>query len=155
MPDILRAIETRSPVTIRNPLATRPWQHVLEPLSGYLVLAQNLFDNSKTFSEGWNFGPLDEDAKPVQWVVERMVSTWGEGASWAHGSGQHPHEANYLKLDISKARQRLGWKPQWSLPTALEKIIEWHKAWLSNEDMKQLCLRQIKQYEERFEVKIA
>lgn len=147
VPDILRAIEKKSPVTIRNPIATRPWQHVLAPLSGYLILAQNLFVNSDKFSEGWNFGPADEDVKTVQWIVERMTSSWGDGATWVYDPGVHPHEANYLKLDISKARRQLNWEPRWSLNTALEKITEWHKAWLSNQDMRQLCLNQIKEYE--------
>lgn len=147
IPDILRAIENNIPVSIRNPLAIRPWQHVLEPLSGYLVLAQNLFEDANAFSGGWNFGPLDDDAKSVQWIVEEMVANWGQEASWIHDQALHPHEANYLKLDISKARQRLHWYPNWTLSTALEKIIEWHKAWLSHEDMRDFCLGQIKQYE--------
>ena len=147
VPDTLRAIENNTPVSIRNPLAIRPWQHVLEPLSGYLVLAQKLFEDVNSFSGGWNFGPLDDDAKSVQWIVEEMVETWGQGASWVHDQAMHPHEANYLKLDISKARQRLHWHPNWTLSIALEKIIEWHKAWLSHEDMRDFCLGQIKQYE--------
>lgn len=147
VPDTLRAIEKNIPVSIRNPLAIRPWQHVLEPLSGYLVLAQKLYEDANSFSGGWNFGPLDEDAKSVQWIVEEMVESWGQGASWIHDQATHPHEANYLKLDISKARQRLQWHPNWTLSIALEKIIEWHKAWLSHEDMRNFCLDQIKQYE--------
>lgn len=147
VPDTLRAIEKNTPVSIRNPLAIRPWQHVLEPLSGYLVLAQKLYEDANSFSGGWNFGPLDEDAKSVQWIVEEMVERWGQGASWIHDQATHPHEANYLKLDISKARQRLQWYPNWTLSIALEKIIEWHKAWLSHEDMRNFCFDQIKQYE--------
>lgn len=147
VPDTLRAIEKNMPVSIRSPLAIRPWQHVLEPLSGYLVLAQKLYENTDSFSGGWNFGPLDEDAKSVQWIVEEIVENWGQGASWIHDQATHPHEANYLKLDISKARQRLQWYPNWTLSTSLEKIIEWHKAWLSHEDMQKFCLDQIKQYE--------
>ena len=146
VPDILRAFERGEPVTVRSPLATRPWQHVLEPLSGYLTLAQRLYEEGQAFAQGWNFGPHDEDAKPVKWIVERMVADWGQGASWLQDQGVHPHEANYLKLDISKAQNRLMWTPQWTLPTALEKITSWHRAWLARQDIHALCLEQIQQY---------
>src|SRR5512139_2839821 len=147
VPDILRAFEKGQPVTIRNPHATRPWQHVLEPLSGYLLLAQNLYGQSgQRYAEGWNFGPHDEDARPVQWIVEHMVDNWGNGASWQLDGGEHPHEANYLKLDISKAKARLGWTPSWDLATALEKITSWHHAWLAGRDVQQLCQQQIAEY---------
>ena len=146
IPDILRALQAGEPVAIRNPHATRPWQHVLEPLSGYLVLAERLVIEGQAYAEGWNFGPHDEDARAVRWIVERLCATWGEGASWLLQSGNHPHEANYLKLDISKARHRLQWSPRWSLDLALEKIIEWHRAWLAGQDMRTTCLNQIYQY---------
>lgn len=146
VPDILRAFEKNQPVVIRNPHATRPWQHVLEPLSGYLTLAEHLYTQGQAFAEGWNFGPKDDDARPVQWIVETMVNSWGNGASWRQDVGNHPHEANYLKLDISKARACLGWQPRWPLATALEQISKWHHAWLAHEDMKQLCLDQIQHY---------
>ena len=145
-PDILRAFEQNQPVTVRNPHATRPWQHVLEPLSGYLTLAEHLYTLGQAYAEGWNFGPKDDDAKPVQWIVEHMVKSWGEGASWQQDGGVHPHEANYLKLDISKAKARLGWQPRWPLATALELITCWHQAYLANDDLKKLCLAQIQQY---------
>ncbi len=146
VPDILRAFEADQPVTIRNPHATRPWQHVLEPLSGYLSLAEQLYTQGQAFAEGWNFGPKVDDARPVQWIVEHMAKAWGNGASWQQDGGSHPHEANYLKLDISKARARLGWQPRWPLATALEHISSWHHAWLAHGDMHQLCLAQIQQY---------
>ena len=146
LPDILRAFEQNQPVTIRNPQATRPWQHVLEPLSGYLTLAEHLHTYGQAYAEGWNFGPKDDDAKPVQWIVEYMANTWGKGASWKQDGGVHPHEANYLKLDISKAKARLGWQPCWPLATSLELITSWHQAYLANIDMKKLCLAHIKQY---------
>lgn len=150
IPDILKAFENKQPVVIRNPHATRPWQHVLEPLHGYFILAEHLYnDDKKQFSEGWNFGPIEDDAKPVQWIVERLVKNWGNGASWQLDGGEHPHEANYLKLDISKVKKHLGWYPRWSLNTALDKIIEWHKAWLQGESMKQVCLQQIQEYSQR------
>jgi CDP-glucose 4,6-dehydratase len=146
MPDILRAFELGQPVAIRNPHATRPWQHVIEPLGGYLTLAEHLYTYGHSFAESWNFGPKDDDARPVQWIVEHMVNSWGESAGWLQDDGAHPHEANYLKLDISKAKARLRWQPRWSLADALELITCWHQAYLADEDMKKLCLAQIKQY---------
>jgi CDP-glucose 4,6-dehydratase len=128
VPDILRALEQDKPVQIRNPHAIRPWQHVLEPLSGYLILAEDLYAHGQSYAEAWNFGPRDEDAQPVQWIVERLCETWGHGASWTQQPGEHPHEAGYLKLDISKARHRLHWAPRWSLQTALAHIGSWHQA---------------------------
>jgi CDP-glucose 4,6-dehydratase len=119
---------------------------VLEPLSGYLSLAEHLYTDGQAFAEGWNFGPKDEDARAVQWIVEHMVNSWGNGASWQQDGGVHPHEANYLKLDVSKAKARLGWQPRWPLATALAHITTWHQAWLANDDMKKLCLAQIQQY---------
>lgn len=146
VPDILRALQAGESVLIRNPNAIRPWQHVLEPLSGYLLLAQSLYTQDQFTAEGWNFGPRDEDARPVLWIVEHLCADWGRGASWTLQPGSHPHEANFLKLDISKARQRLQWQPKWSLEIALQKITEWHKAWLQGQDMRMFCLDQIAQY---------
>lgn len=146
VPDILRALERHEPVLIRNPHAIRPWQHVLEPLSGYLQLAERLFLHGQLDAEGWNFGPCDEDVRPVQWIVEQLCEYWGSGASWTLQPGDHAHEASFLKLDISKARQRLQWTPRWSLEVALKHITEWHQAWLKGQDMHAVCLRQIKQY---------
>ncbi|MDC8784098.1 CDP-glucose 4,6-dehydratase [Roseateles koreensis] len=151
VPDILQALEQGRPVQIRNPHAIRPWQHVLEPLSGYLLLAEQLFEQGQLAAEGWNFGPRDEDAKPVQWIVERMCADWaktGTPARWELQPGEHPHEAHFLKLDISKARQRLHWAPRWSLEATLSHIIEWHQAWRAGQDMHALCLKQISQYSE-------
>ncbi len=146
VPDILRAFERDEPVIIRNPHSTRPWQHVLEPLSGYLTLAQHLWDDGEAFAEGWNLGPRDEDARPVQWIVEQLVDRWGHGARWQLDGSTHPHEANFLKLDISKARARLGWQPRWRLDAALGHIVAWHQAWLAREDVRALCLQQIDLY---------
>ena len=146
VPDTLRALEKREPVLIRNPRAIRPWQHVLEPLSGYLQLAESLYAHGQLDAEGWNFGPRDEDARPVQWIVEHLCKHWGSGASWASQPGEHPHEASFLKLDISKARQRLHWTPRWPLEVALKHITEWHQAWLNGQDMRGVCLNQISQY---------
>lgn len=143
IPDILRALEKHEPVLIRNPHAIRPWQHVLEPLSGYLLLAERLYENGQTDAEGWNFGPSDEDAQSVEWIVDRLCRAWGSDAMWTLQAGVHPHEAHFLKLDISKARQRLQWMPRWSLPTALSLIAEWHQAWLSGSNMHAICLQHI------------
>jgi CDP-glucose 4,6-dehydratase len=149
IPDILRAIESGQSVNIRNPHATRPWQHVLEPLSGYLALAEKLHTEGPAFAEAFNFGPAEEDAKPVQWIVEQLTQSWGEGASWHLDGGIHPHEAHYLKLDCSKARAMLGWQPRWHLGNALQAIIVWHKAHSAlkgSQDMQALCLQQINDY---------
>ncbi len=146
IPDILRAVEKGEPVLIRNPLAIRPWQHVLEPLSGYLMLCQALWHDPKTAADAWNFGPRDEDASPVQWIVERMCATWGDGAGWTHDPSVQPHEAHYLKLDISKARAGLHWRPRWSLGDALESIVAWHRAWRSGTDMHDYCHSELERF---------
>lgn len=146
IPDILIAFEKQQPVIIRNPRATRPWQHVLEPLSGYLLLAEKLWERGHDVAQGWNFGPLDEDAWPVDRILEQMVSTWGAGASWTLDQNPQPHEARYLKLDISKARAHLRWSPTWSLDTTLARIVDWHRAWLAGDDAHSLCLKEIKAY---------
>jgi CDP-glucose 4,6-dehydratase len=147
IPDIMRAITEGRPVHIRNPHATRPWQHVLEPLSGYLVLAQKLYEaDGASFAEGWNFGPNDEDAKPVQWIVENLTQSWGDGASWVLDGGDHPHEAHFLKLDCSKAKARLDWHPRWQLEDALGAIIEWQRAYKDDKDVQALTLEQIRLY---------
>ena len=146
VPDILRAFERGEPVVVRNPDSTRPWQHVLEPLSGYLKLAEQLFKHGQAYAEAWNFGPRDDDARPVRWIVERMAQSWGNGACWAQDAGEHPHEAHYLKLDISKAQDRLDWRPRWSLDNALTNILHWHRAWLTRADMRAECLTQIQQF---------
>jgi CDP-glucose 4,6-dehydratase len=147
VPDTLAAIEKSLTVQIRNPLAIRPWQHVLEPLSGYLLLAEKLYEQGQAFAEGWNFGPRDDDARPVKWIVEHLCQSWGEGSSWKSQPGDHPHEANFLKLDISKAKQRLHWEPRWSLEQALDRTTDWHRAWLQGQDMRSICLQQINQYQ--------
>jgi CDP-glucose 4,6-dehydratase len=146
IPDILRAITEGKPVNIRSPHAIRPWQYVLEPLSGYLQLAQKLYEEGTAYAEGWNFGPNDEDAKPVQWIVEKLTDAWGEGASWVVDDGEHPHEAHYLKLDCSKAKANLDWHPRWHLDKTLSKIVDWHRAHRDGKDMRSLSLSQIQQY---------
>lgn len=147
VPDILRAFEAHQPVVIRSPKSTRPWQHVLEPLSGYMTLAERLWSDPKQYAEGWNFGPRDEDAKPVDWIVAALADLWGDDASWrVEASDRNPHEANYLKLDISKSRHKLSWEPRWSLQTALDKIVCWQRAYLAGENVKLKTLVQIRDF---------
>ena len=146
IPDILRAWAKNECVAIRNPSSIRPWQHVLEPLSGYLLLARKLYENGQEYAEAWNFGPNDEDSLSVQCIVEQLRQNWGLGAHWQLDSGKHPHEASFLKLDISKSRQRLRWQPVWDLHTALLSIVEWYKSWLAGDNMRAVCLKQIREY---------
>lgn len=147
IPDILRAFEKNEPVIVRNPMSTRPWQHVLEPLSGYLVLAQHLFEEGSNVAEGWNFGPKDEDCKPVSWILDRMVTNWGNGASWELDKNNNPHEAGYLKLDCSKAAMRLNWYPKWNLEHTLESIINWHQHFIAQKNIQEQCLLEIAKYQ--------
>lgn len=147
IPDILSAFEQGRKVDIRNPHAVRPWQHVMEPLSGYLTLAEQLFEHGPSFGEGWNFGPNDEDAKPVGWIVEQMAALWGGGAHWRIDTGEHPHEVHYLKLDISKARSRLDWHPALRLQDALALIIDWSKQRQAGANMRQLTIAQLQTYQ--------
>jgi CDP-glucose 4,6-dehydratase len=146
IPDILKAFENSESVIVRNPLSTRPWQHVLEPLSGYLVLAEKLYTKGNQFAGGWNFGPKDEDCQSVEWILKQMIHTWGEGASWQLDTNNNPHEAGYLKLDCSKAAQELKWTPKWNLSYTLKSIVDWQKAWLNHSDMKNHCLNEINDY---------
>ncbi|OCJ06967.1 CDP-glucose 4,6-dehydratase [Rhizobium sp. AC27/96] len=148
IPDIMRAISGNRTVVIRNPHAIRPWQHVLEPLSGYLLLAERLYKDGPAFADGWNFGPSDDDAKPVQWIVEYLTKAWGEGASWELDSVQGPHEATFLKLDCSKARASLGWSPAWRLSDTLDRIIQWYRASVQGQDMRSTTISQINQYQQ-------
>lgn len=146
VPDTLRSLEKNQPIKIRNPHAIRPWQHVLEPLSGYLLLAERLYEFDQLDAEGWNFGPNDEDARSVQWIVEKICKAWGNESKWILEDANILHEANYLRLDISKARQRLNWEPRWTLQTALSNTVDWHLSWLSGQDIRLKSLQQINNY---------
>ncbi|WP_114639659.1 CDP-glucose 4,6-dehydratase [Polynucleobacter necessarius] len=146
IPDAIKAFEANKPLMIRNPLATRPWQHVLEPLSGYLILAQALYEQGSAFASGWNFGPNDKDNRPVQEVIDLLIAGWGESVSWEKEGLEQPHEANLLKLDCSKAHSRLGWVPKWNLETATQKIVEWQKVYQAKKNMQEVSLSQINQY---------
>tara|TARA_B110000259_G_C14017459_1_gene401846 strand:- start:548 stop:1603 length:1056 start_codon:yes stop_codon:yes gene_type:complete len=146
IPDTLKAFQNLESVTIRNPLSIRPWQHVLEPLSGYLSLSEKLYEDGQDFSSAWNFGPREEDSKQVDWIVQEIASQWGEHASWSVDNSNNLHEANLLKLDISKAVSRLKWTPTWSIKEAVEKTVSWHKSWLSNDDIQIQSLNQINDF---------
>ena len=146
IPDILNAFENSKSVIIRNPLSTRPWQHVLEPISGYLVLAQELYINGDDYADGWNFGPRDEDCKPVSWILDKMTTAWGEGAKWELDKNNNPHEAGFLKLDCSKAANKLKWQPKWGLNETIKLIIDWHQLYINGGDVKEQCLKEIKKY---------
>jgi len=146
IPDIMKAIMGKRPVMIRNPNAVRPWQHVLEPLQGYMMLAERLWLHEEGFSEAWNFGPDDGDAKPVAWVVEYLTNLWGEGAIWDLDTGRHFHEAACLKLDSTKAKNLLGWSPKLSLQKALDWTVEWYRSYEMNEDMHAIMDGEIEQF---------
>lgn len=147
VPDVLRAFARGEAVSVRHPAAVRPWQHVLEPVSGYLMLAERLWNDGQSVAEAFNFGPRDEDAQSVRWIVERLATRWGASAHWTQDSAQYPHEATLLKLDISKARCRLGWEPRWDLATALDRTLDWHRAWLSRTPVRDVCVEQIRAYQ--------
>jgi CDP-glucose 4,6-dehydratase len=147
IPDFLRALDAGKTLTIRSPNAIRPWQHVLEPLSGYLLLAEKLYTKGSAFAEAWNFGPSDEDAKSVGWIVEKLCAQI-PCARWETENAKQPHEAGLLKLDSSKAKAKLGWTPCWNLETALRKTTEWHQAWRNSEDMAAITTQQIQAYQE-------
>lgn len=146
IPDFLRAMDAGETLVIRAPLATRPWQHVLEPLSGYLMLAERLYSGKAEFADAWNFGPSGEDVRPVQWIVERLAGK-RKDVNWKCTDAPQPHEAHYLMLDSSKARKQLNWQPRWQLQTALEKTLEWHEAWQRSEDMRSVTLAQMNDYQ--------
>lgn len=142
IPDVMRAALAEAPVEVRNPGATRPWQHVLNPLSGYLVLAQRLWSDPAA-ATAWNFGPTQEDARPVGWIVDRLAALWPGNLAWEHDATAHPHEALYLKVDSSRARARLGWTPRWDLDRALHSIVEWYAGLRDGADLRALTLAQL------------
>ena len=145
IPDFLRALDADKTLRIRAPNAVRPWQHVLEPLAGYLMLAERLVNDDANFAEAWNFGPEESDAKPVSWIVERLCQKVTH-AQWEIEGALQPHEAGLLKIDSAKAMTRLGWAPRWPLETALDKTIEWHQAWKEGQSMAGFSIKQIEAY---------
>ncbi|WP_205461836.1 CDP-glucose 4,6-dehydratase [Mangrovibacterium lignilyticum] len=146
IPDFIRAISKGEELQIRSPYAIRPWQHVLEPLTGYLTLAAKLYTDGAHYAEGWNFGPDDADAQNVEWITKTICELWGENANYNIDNNPQPHEANYLKLDCSKAKAELDWYPKWNIQQALRSIVTWNKAWLAGENIRKETYAQIEQY---------
>jgi CDP-glucose 4,6-dehydratase len=147
VPDIMRAATAGTAIAIRNPTAIRPWQHVLNPLSGYLVIAQELMGEDRdAAAAGWNFGPSQDDARPVRWIADRLTQLWPDELQWEIDPGPHPHEAQFLSLDSSRARQRLGWRPRWELARTLESIVTWHLAQRDGADIRSATLQQIEEF---------
>lgn len=144
LPDLMRALLDGRPARVRNPNAIRPWQHVLNPLSGYLVLAQSICE-SPEHARAWNFGPPEEDARPVSWIVRQVSELWPKELLWEEDAGPHPHEARYLKLDSSLARERLGWQPPMSLPRALAATVDWYRELSDGSDMRAVTIGQIEE----------
>jgi CDP-glucose 4,6-dehydratase len=146
VPDCIRAMSSGQAIGIRNPASTRPWQHVLDPLCGYLVLAERLTDSPESYGEAWNFGPVEEDARPVAWMADRIVHAWGENARWEKVSSDDLHEANFLKIDASKARARLQWSQALCLDAGLDWTVSWYKKSLSGQSALTLTEEQIIQF---------
>lgn len=146
IPDFIRAISQNRNVVIRSPYAIRPWQHVLEPLTGYLTLAAKLYTEGAKYDGGWNFGPDDKDARNVEWIMQKICKLWGDGATYEVDTNPQPHEASYLKLDCSKAKAELGWVPKWNIKTTLRSIVDWNKAFMSGKNIREITLQQINQY---------
>ena len=147
VPDVVRAIAAGRAASIRNPHAIRPWQHVLEPLGGYLLLAEKLFQEGSAFEGAWNFGPLEGDSKPVEAVVQRIMELWGDGTGWILDGSQHPLETKVLRLDCRKAQERLAWKPRWQLEQALEATVTWYKGQMQGQNVRDLALGQLDSYQ--------
>jgi CDP-glucose 4,6-dehydratase len=146
VPDCIRALAAGETIGIRNPTSTRPWQHVLEPLCGYLLLAERVFENPKEFAEGWNFGPAEDDARPVAWVADRIASAWGDEAKWSKVGSDPLHEAHFLKVDASKARARLGWRPLLRLEHGLRWTVDWYRRFFGGRGALMLTEEQIERY---------
>lgn len=148
VPDMIRAFQEKRTALIRNPDAIRPWQHVLEPLRGYLILGEKLLQEGVAYAEPWNFGPLDHDARNVASIADAMCRCWGDGANWQKETVSHLHEATYLKLDVSKASARLNWTPQIDLNTGISLIVDWFKTYHNTGDARGITLDQIARYQQ-------
>jgi CDP-glucose 4,6-dehydratase len=145
VPDIVRAVESGAAVRVRNPAAARPWQHVLNPLSGYLLLAQHLWRDPGA-ARAWNFGPAPHDTRSVSWLLQRLAAVWNGSFSWDQDGPSHPVEATCLQLDAGAARRELGWRPAWGLDQALRQIVAWHSAQMAAQDMRRVSLEQIERF---------
>lgn len=148
IPDLIRAFAAHRPCLIRSPGGIRPWQFVLEPLRGYLMLAERLAGDAPSFVSAWNFGPAQGDAQPVSWIADRLAAAWGAGAVWTRDAGEHPAEAASLRLDASKAAAQLGWRPALSLGDTLDWCVEWYRGWDRKEDLGRLTRAQIERYQQ-------
>jgi CDP-glucose 4,6-dehydratase len=146
LPDLVRGFLSGSPVLIRRPDSIRPWQHVLEPIRGYIMLAERLLSHDARYAKAYNFGPRERDARPVRWIAKRMTALWGDGASWILDADPSPHEAGYLKLDVSRAGAELGWRPRLGLDGALDYLVSWYRNWNAGADMHAFTLGQIERY---------
>jgi CDP-glucose 4,6-dehydratase len=146
IPDFFRAVASGKTLEVRYPQSTRPWQHVLEPLSGYIRLADALLTDGPRNADAWNFGPREASARSVGWILDYMTRQV-PNARWRHLDGAHPHEARSLRLDSTKAETGLGWAPRWNLETALDRTLQWHASWDKGADMHGVCVEQIRAYE--------
>ena len=146
IPDVIRGISKKTAISIRNPNSVRPWQFVLDPLQGYISLAENMWSNGKQFAESWNFGPDENDCKPVRWILEKISSEWNEELVWEEDIKNNPHEANLLRLDCTKAKERLGWRSRLNLENSISWTINWYKEYLLGSDMREVTRRQIEEY---------
>lgn len=146
IPDLIRGFIDRKPTMIRQPNSIRPWQHVLEAINGYMMLVERLWDDPVAFAQGWNFGPTDAGAIPVHAIADTLVTKWGSGASWIRDKEAGAHEANLLKLDSTKARTLLSWKPRLNIEQSLEWIVNWHRAQVAHADMRDFTRLQIEEY---------
>jgi CDP-glucose 4,6-dehydratase len=146
LPDLMNAFADGRPAAIRNPLATRPWQHVLEPLHGYLHLAERLYEGNPDLRRGWNFGPAQTDVRSVAWIADRAAHLWGDGARWQQDPAVHPHEAQSLQLDISRAEQQLHWTPLLSVDAAVEWTVRWRKGLEARQPALDLTMADIGRY---------
>jgi len=145
IPDVIRSFDSNQTLMIRYPHSTRPWQHVLEPLYGYLLLAENLYFSAEKYSGAWNFGPENSDAISVEELVEKISQFW-KSSNWIIDKSDNPHESSFLRLDINKAKSRLNWYPRWNIDIAISKILSFHEGWKNGKDAYQLCLEQIKEF---------
>jgi CDP-glucose 4,6-dehydratase len=149
LPDVFRSLILGEELVIRNPDAIRPWQHVLEPLAGYLLLAEKLCVGKRDFADAWNFGSSEEDAKTVGWILEEIKRVWNEPISWKIAKDIQPHEAKILKLDSAKAKSKLGWQPKLSIGEAVELTVEWYRAFKDQKDLAELMHQQIDFYQSK------
>ena len=154
IPDIMAAFRAGRPVKIRYPKAIRPWQHVLEPLCGYLTLAQALFEHGAPYAEAWNFGPTADDAQTVEWIVQHIARLWGAQAQWELDAAENPQEAHTLRLDTSKANTVLGWKPQLNISAALDWVTQWYRDAAQGCSAREMTLKQIQAYQTQLQPQV-